>query len=235
MAKRVLKQQVDNETTKRHYIRVGALVVFVGGLITLLITEVYPHVREYRVEEVSAPVPVEVIDVMAQPVISYAYAEPTLLRIPSADIESSFEGPLGLNADQTIGVPVSFEQVGWYSYGKTPGELGTSVILGHVDSYRGPAVLYNLKDVVIGDRIFVDRSDGTTVEFEVTDIARYDQDAFPNELVYAQTSYPSLRVITCTGRYDKGIKRYSHNLVVYAKLVTEETDVATTTNQIEHE
>jgi sortase (surface protein transpeptidase) len=48
---------------------------------------------------------------------------------------------------------------GWYALGPRPGDPGSSVILGHVDSRRGPAVLFRLRELRRGDEIKVTRAD----------------------------------------------------------------------------
>lgn len=160
------------------------------------------------------PLAVQVVPVAT----TSAASEPTQLRIPRIDLTTSFEESLGINADGTIAVPVGYEQVGWYKYSPTPGELGPSVILGHVDSYQGPAIFWPLGKLVVGDEINITREDGTVVTFVVEGLERYPQSDFPTEKVYGNINYAGLRLITCSGTYNKGAKRYTHNLVVYAKL-----------------
>jgi sortase (surface protein transpeptidase) len=167
-----------------------------------------------------APLPQEAVQKpqIATSTVGYERSAPVRLVIPKIKLDAPFEGPLGLNEDHTIQVPKSFEKLGWYQFGATPGEKGTAVILGHVDSYRGPAIFWSLKDLEPGDEFEVDREDGTKLSFVVTSTERYDQNDFPTEKVYSPTDYPSLRLITCTGVYNHGTQRYSQNLVVYAAL-----------------
>ena len=54
---------------------------------------------------------------------------------------------LGVNSDGTIRVPslnTQAEEAAWYKYSATPGQIGASVIEGHVDSYQGAAVFFRL-------------------------------------------------------------------------------------------
>ncbi|MDA8597225.1 class F sortase [Candidatus Pacebacteria bacterium] len=162
-------------------------------------------------------VPVTVVSDRATSTVLSA-AEPAALRIPEIDLYTDFEGPLGLQADQTIEVPDSFTAVGWYRFAPTPGELGPAVVLGHVDSYEGPAVFWSLKDLEPGDSIFVDRVDGTTATFTVTSLEEHHQSGFPTEKVYGDLDHAGLRLITCSGTYDHSDLRYSHNLIVFAEL-----------------
>lgn len=145
-------------------------------------------------------------------------SSPKQLRIPSIKVDVPFSAPLGLKEGGEVEVPKEFDHVGWYKYGPTPGSLGPAVIFGHVDSKAGPAIFFSLGQVKVGDSVFVDREDGTTAEFEILGLERYPQNDFPTNKVYGNLPYAGLRLITCTGTYDKGHLRYTHNLVVYAKL-----------------
>jgi len=146
---------------------------------------------------------------------------PVTLEIPRLKISTTFEGPLGLNPDGSIEVPESYEEIGWYSHGPTPGERGPAVVVGHVDSYKGPAVFFSLGQLKEGDDIFISREDGTTAHFQVTELGRYGQGQaeFPTAKVYSDLPFAGLRLITCSGYFDRGAQRYSHNLVVFASLI----------------
>jgi sortase (surface protein transpeptidase) len=87
-----------------------------------------------------------------------------------------------------------------------------------VDSYEGAAVFYHLGELEAGDEIEVTRADGTVATFVVTEKERVPQDNFPTLDVYGPIDYAGLRLVTCTGVYDHGTLRYSHNLIVYAVL-----------------
>jgi sortase (surface protein transpeptidase) len=143
---------------------------------------------------------------------------PIRLEIPAIGLDTTFTEPLGLNPDNTVMVPESYSQVGWYKNGVTPGDEGAAVILGHVDSKDGPGVFYSLGQLTVGDEVFVARADGTTATFVVTELVRYAQSDFPSERVYVGDGGADLRLVTCTGSFDRGQARYSHNLVVYAEL-----------------
>lgn len=143
---------------------------------------------------------------------------PARLVIPKLEIDAPFE-LLGKNVDGTIEIPEEYTTVGWYKFGPTPGEIGPAVVLGHVDSYEGAAVFYHLGKLDVGDRFTIVREDGTEAVFEVELLLRYRQEDFPTEKVYGKLDYAGIRLITCTGTYNHGTLRYSHNLVVYARLV----------------
>jgi len=147
---------------------------------------------------------------------------PVRIRIPKISVDARFESPLGLGSNGEIEVPEAFDTVGWYKYGPTPGERGPAVVVGHVDSLHGPEVFYRLRTLSRGDRVEIDREDGSVVVFEVTRIMQTEQDSFPTEEVYGDIDHAGLRLVTCSGSFDRGTFRYSHNLIVFARLV--ETD-----------
>lgn len=214
----------EPEVPTHHYIRVAAYMVFGISLMAFLIFEAYPYLTIKR-----ATAPADVVEqegaASNTPAFSLTRSEPVRLRIPTLNIDTTFESALGLNEDRSIEVPKSYEQVGWYQYGAAPGEIGPAVVLGHVDSYEGAAIFYHLGKLASGDRVFITRADGTEAEFEVQYLERYPQSDFPTEKVYGKTSDAELRLITCTGKYEKGIQRYTHNLVVYARLVEPEATI----------
>lgn len=142
---------------------------------------------------------------------------PVEVAIPVISVRSSLVG-LRLNGDGTLQVPTDFARAGWYSQGSMPGEAGRpAVIVGHVDSYRGPAVFYRLRDLHAGDTVLVRRADGVTLRFTVYRTAVYSKDRFPTDSVYAATVHPELRLITCAGVFDRSNRHYLSNEVIYAR------------------
>jgi sortase family protein len=127
---------------------------------------------------------------------------------------------LGLNKDGTVQVPPlsDHDLAGWYTGSVTPGQDGSSVILGHVDSYSGGSVFFSIKTLKPGDRLAVARADGSTAAFVVDGVQKVAKVAFPSSAVYGNTGYPSLRLITCGGPFDEATGEYQDNIVVYAHL-----------------
>ena len=147
---------------------------------------------------------------------SYAdVAEPVRLRIPALGVDAPLTH-LGVAPNGTIEVPADFAVPGWFDQGPRPGQPGPAVILGHVDSKAGPAVFYRLSRLPVGAVVFVDRADGSTVDFRVRGTQHVSKTAFPTDLVYAPTLEPSLRLVTCGGSFDHTRSSYSDNVIVYA-------------------
>ncbi len=106
---------------------------------------------------------------------------------------------------------------GWYRGAVTPGERGTSVIVGHVDNTAGPAVFYALGAVKRGSRIEIARADGRTALFSVYGVELFAKRDFPATRVYADGPSAELRVITCGGGYTEKAG-YDGNVVAFARL-----------------
>lgn len=145
-------------------------------------------------------------------------SNPVSISIPAINLETTFVSPLGLEESGEVEVPDSYEKVGWYKYGPTPGEAGPAVVLGHVDSVDGPAIFWSLGQLSQGDDIYIVREDGKAAIFEVVSLERTEQSDFPTQDVYGDIDHAGLRLITCSGTYEKDKLRYTHSLIVYAKL-----------------
>lgn len=143
---------------------------------------------------------------------------PVQIRVPAIALDVSLT-TLGLNANGTVEVPTNIQQPGWYRLGPSPGQDGSAVILGHVDSYQGPAVFFKLRSLVAGDLIDVSLADGVAAQFKVTSVAMYAKRAFPDQQVYAAHGYGALQLVTCGGTFDVQTGHYLSNIVVYSSLV----------------
>ena len=143
---------------------------------------------------------------------------PAAIRIPRLEVEAPII-PLGLQEDGSIEVPEDPDSAGWWLGGPEPGETGPAVILGHVDSQEeGPAVFFYLQYLDPGDEIHIDRVDGSTVTYVVESTERHDKDEFPTDAVYGPTEDPTLRLVTCGGDFDFGVRTYADNVIVFASL-----------------
>jgi hypothetical protein len=114
--------------------------------------------------------------------------------------------------------PHQWDTAGWYAAGTRPGDPGSAVILGHVDSKRGPAVFYRLRELRPGDLVEVVRADGSRARFAVQRVEEYPKARFPTADVYYPTLTPMLRLVTCGGAFDHKVGHYVDNVIVFATL-----------------
>jgi len=147
---------------------------------------------------------------------------PVAVAIPAIGVRAALLH-LGVNPDGTIAVPSLNTQAGlaaWYRYSVTPGQIGASVIEGHVDTYHGPAVFFRLGALRPGDRIDVTLADGTTAVFRVTGVRLYLKASFPAKAVYGAAGFAALHLITCGGVFDDATGHYLSSTVVFASLTS---------------
>ncbi|OLZ61943.1 class F sortase [Streptomyces sp. IMTB 2501] len=146
-------------------------------------------------------------------------SEPTRLLIPKISVDAPFT-TLEMDDSRTLQPPPAGDTnlVGWYAKGVSPGETGTAIIAGHLDTTTSAAVFANLDALAPGDEFTVQRADGRDADFVVDDAETFAKDGFPSERVFADAQRPEVRLITCAGPYDKAAKDYTNNLVVFAHL-----------------
>lgn len=143
---------------------------------------------------------------------------PVHLSIPAIGVSKRLLR-LGLQPDRTVEVPspADADYPGWYRLGTAPGQIGSAVILGHVDSLTGPAVFYELRSLEKGNRVDVRLADGAVAHFTVERVTTYPNREFPAREVYASSGDRALNLVTCGGTYDKGRGGYQSNVVAYTR------------------
>lgn len=147
---------------------------------------------------------------------------PVRLSVPAIGVRSPLSR-LGQNPDGSVEVPPlgCHSHAGWYENSPTPGQVGPSVVLGHIDSAAcGPGVFFRLGDLRQRDRISVTLADHTVAVFAVEKVVEYRKAEFPTLAVYGNTDRAELRLITCGGTFDPAAHSYESNIVVYAALVS---------------
>lgn len=173
----------------------------------------------------SAPVPTTTAAAPAAPGPAPAAAGPTTpvsVRVPAIGVARDDVQRLSLAADGSAEVPTDFARVGWFAGGPTQGSgqaRGPTVLLGHVDSRSGPAVFYRLRELRPGDVVVLGRADGSLARYAVTRSEQVPKDRFPTFAVFGATRDDVLRLVTCSGRFDRGARSYTDNLVVHTERI----------------
>jgi Sortase domain len=142
---------------------------------------------------------------------------PLRLEIPRIGVSTRLQR-LGRASDGTVEVPSEWGVAGWYAGGTRPGDPGSAVILGHVDSKSGPAVFYRLRELRPGDRVEVVQAGGSRARFTVERVEQFDKQRFPTDDVYYPTLSPRLRLVTCGGAFDPATGHYRSNVIAFASL-----------------
>lgn len=142
---------------------------------------------------------------------------PVALEIDALGVNAPIEG---YGIDQRTGlmdVPDNVREVGWYEYGPSPGESGSSVLAAHVDlKSQGPGVFFGLRTLDPGELITITYDDGSVEHFEVKARNTYLKDELPLDLIFSRGGAPVITLITCGGGFSASDESYDSNVVVYA-------------------
>jgi len=152
--------------------------------------------------------------------VDEALAEDTVrLRIPSIGVDALIED-VGITPAGAMDTPKGPDNVGWYSLGSRPGEVGTATIAGHRGWKNGSTAVFDQLDALRkGDVIQVVGSGGKLDSFIVRETRVYGRDEYAPE-VFVSSDGTHLNLITCVGDWDRSLKTSAERLVVFADKVS---------------
>jgi hypothetical protein len=143
-----------------------------------------------------------------------AVGNPVEITLPTIGVTASVV-PVGVQpGTNEIEVP-PLTDVGWYRFGARPGELGSSVLVGHVDGDGRTGVFWRLRDLQPGDPVKVRDATGRTRHFVVSARAEVSKSTLPADL-FSRQGPTRLVLITCGGAFDYATHHYVDNVVVVA-------------------
>lgn len=142
--------------------------------------------------------------------------EPTVLRIPSLEIDGAPVVPVGLDADGALEVPGAHE-VGWYRLGARPGAGAGSIVLAAHVAYDGEdGVFRRLGSLAPGAAVTVEAPGGGRLSYRVDTVAVHRKADLPIDDLFNPSSPERLVLITCGGRFNPQLHHYDSNVVAIA-------------------
>ncbi len=121
---------------------------------------------------------------------------------------------------------MSAQVAGWYDKGIAPGQPGSAVIAGHLDTMLGTAgIFWHLQDLQAGDALQVQMSDHRMVYFTVRASRAFSVNHAPLQRIFAGTGASFLNLITCAGRWTRS--DYDKRFVVFAERIPGPPDAKT--------
>ncbi|MET0459666.1 MAG: class F sortase [Ilumatobacteraceae bacterium] len=139
---------------------------------------------------------------------------PVSIAIPAIGVDVPIRS-VGLEPDGQLEIPDETE-VGWYGLGSSPGEVGASVLAGHVSWNRTTGPFFRLAELEPGSTIDIGLADGAIRTYQVIERAQYPKQELPVDRIWTATGPETLVLITCGGAFNPDIRRYADNVVVYA-------------------
>lgn len=146
---------------------------------------------------------------------------PARLLIPAINVDAEVKH-VGIAKSGNMAVPYEYDDTGWYRGGTIPGQEGSAVINGHVDTGFGlPAVFARLQELEPGDEIFVETAEGRKLRFivEVTEVAKVGE--ISTDLLFNRADTARLNLITCEGAFDAETETYDSRRIIYTRFVSE--------------
>ena len=140
-------------------------------------------------------------------------APPARISIPAAHVNAAVR-PVKARRE-ALEVP-SVGTAGWYAGGPRPGERGRAIVIGHLDTRKGPGLFARVPDLPPGTAVSVTDRRGHVHRYRVVGGAQVAKDRFPARYVYGAADAPVLVLITCGGDYDPD-SGYEDNLLLYAR------------------
>ena len=146
---------------------------------------------------------------------------PVRLLIPAIQVDAAVQ-QVGNASDGGMDVPGEWADVGWYGLGFRPGDRGSAVMAGHLDSTTGRAVFWDLNRLRTGDKVQVRNDDGSQLTFAVVSTDLYAFDDAPLQKIFGPSDVPGLNLVTCNGAFDWRTSNYNKRLVVYTRQMANE-------------
>jgi sortase (surface protein transpeptidase) len=159
----------------------------------------------------------EVEEVEEEPAVTYDPGIPPItLAIPKLGVEARVVG-VAQDEEGAMDVPPDPDQVAWYTLGPGMGVPGNAVFAAHIDWGGIPRAFGRLSALAVGDVVLIvdERHNGYEYVVESTHWVRAE--GAPVEEIFAQTTDPTITLITCGGEYRAATREYLDRLIVHAR------------------
>ncbi len=146
---------------------------------------------------------------------------PRYLRIPDIGVNARIKSS-GVNKKGAVDAPKNVNDVSWFNESAKPGnEIGASLLLGHVSGWSVPGVFKKIDTLHAGARIEIEKGSGEKLVYEVTrgEKIPVDQVDMSKILGTEVVGQHDLKLMTCSGKYNKETKQFEDRYVIYAKIL----------------
>jgi len=146
---------------------------------------------------------------------------PRYLRIPEIDVYARIKHT-GIDKDGSVDAPRNIHDVSWFKEGTVPGgDVGASLLLGHTSGWSGPGVFKNIGKLTPGNMFEVEKGSGEKILYEVTNVeSRPVEDINMGSILGpAVAGEHDVKLMTCSGKYNRDTESYADRTIVYAKVV----------------
>ena len=147
------------------------------------------------------------------------YSQP--VQLYSEDVEINIQiNPVGVQSNGMLDVPSEWFSGGWYKKSAKPGQEGNMIIDGHYDTNTGsPAAFWNLKNLVVNDKVVVVDEFGKKHEYVVEEIHHIEISTDNRLDILNKSEGKTLTLITCGGVWDLKAGTYNKRLIIKARII----------------
>jgi len=144
--------------------------------------------------------------------------QPRQIRIPSIATQG-FIQKVGVDQHQAIAVPGNVHLAGWYTRSARPGDIGVSILDGHLQGRYADGIFKHLSELKAGDEIAIEFGDGSWRYFVVKHVDSFTvEEASSEQFRQLSDVDRQLTLITCSGVYDRASRQYDRRVIVRASL-----------------
>ena len=147
--------------------------------------------------------------------------DPRYIRIPEIGVLARVKN-MGVTAGGAVDAPKNIFDAGWYNGSARPGNsVGSSLILAHVSGWTGPGIFKNLSKLVEGSKFEIEKGNGEKIQYSVTrkEQLPVDQVNMSSILSTETAGQHDIKLMTCSGKYNKDTKTFEDRYIVYAKQI----------------
>jgi len=142
------------------------------------------------------------------------------IKIPKIGVNARVK-QVGTTSKGAIDVPNNIHDAAWYTGSAKPGEVGATVLDGHVSGWNTPGVFHDIKTLSAGDTIQIVRGDGVTLNYRVVKSVTYDANKVDMQAAVNPVTPGKigLNLITCDGQVQTGTNEYTKRVVVFTEKI----------------
>ncbi len=224
------RQSVDKKKKKPYLLAMSGLILLTGLSLsfwsartqkptkpsqTSVVLGESTTVNSQQLEDNTAPDESPVPDVKKQ-AYTVSANMPRFLRVGELKIDARILR-LGTTKMGAVAAPYNIYDTGWYEGSNLPGEVGSSLIVGHNQGYSARGVFADLAAVKTGATIEVVLGSGKKINYKVESVKTIkEKDVDMQAYLNSKSDKSMLYLMTCTGKFDRATKKYDSRVVVSA-------------------
>jgi hypothetical protein len=145
--------------------------------------------------------------------------DPKYIRLPTIQTEGFIQN-VGVDQHKEMAAPNNIHFAGWFADSVRPGQIGLSIIDGHVDGREEAGIFRWLDDLKVHNEYSIEMGDGSLKRYQVKDVVTVDAQEAASALFSQNPDIKSqLNLITCGGSFDQQSRQYDKRVIVISEFI----------------